>query len=375
MNKRAFLMAVMVSAGLVGTTQVALAQLPNVPVPVPTPSLPVPVPTVDVPDVPLPQLPAPPPPPPSVQLPSVPPPPPVPSVPLPSAPAPSGGGGSAPAVSGGGGSGTRSSGGGGAVQRSGSSGGGTSSGGGGGASGGSGGGGTAGRDGGGGGASRGGGGDGARGRGAEETPDRPARARALARERKLLRTIQRLRPCLPELPRLLTRVLVLRAGVGEADRLSRAQVARRLDRPLQVVRRYERRGVKRLRAAARAGECAPAAGVVEPDGSGVPGGVSTADLDLGEGTTVPTGTDGESGTDAAPGGGTAGGGANGDDGDRGGVKGESRGGGAIAGVVPRPPAPSDLSLPLMLLLIAGLAFAGVRAFRRFQDGAGRATGE
>ena len=75
MNKRACFLAVAATAAVAGTTQVAFAQLPSVPVPVPvpTPSLPVPVPPVpsvpSLPQLPAPSLPAPPAPVPSVPVP------------------------------------------------------------------------------------------------------------------------------------------------------------------------------------------------------------------------------------------------------------------------------------------------------------------
>jgi hypothetical protein len=312
-------------------------------VPVPTPSLPVPVPTV----------------------------PSVPSVPrLPSAPAPSqgssssGGSGSAPAASTGGGAGSGSG--------TRASGGGTGGGGGGGsaAAGGATGSAAQGGGGGGGGGSQGGGSTGARA--GDETPTtRSERRRAsVRREQRLVRTVRRLRPCLGALPTTVTRVLVLRAGIGDADRLSRRQVADRLDRPARAIRRVERRGVRLLRRAARNGDCAGDVMAELPDGAGVPGSAYAATVGLGTGTTADEGTDGGGGTGSAGGddGGAGDRGGDGDggsgDGDRGGVKGESEENGPIAGIVPRPPGPTDITIPLLLLVVAAMAFAGWRYQRR-----------
>jgi hypothetical protein len=156
---------------------------------------------------------------------------------------------------------------------------------------------------------------------------------------------------------------VLRAGVGSADALTRGHVAHRIDRPVRVVRRYERRGVRRLRQAARAGECTPAAALPAPDGTGVSGGTATTDADVAEGTTIAAGTDGEGGTDAARGGADGGG--------RGGVKGESRERGPIAGIVPPVPGPKDITLPFLLLVLAMAAVGGVWMIRRARDAAER----
>ena len=79
--------------------------------------------------------------------------------------------------------------------------------------------------------------------------------------------------CLETLPRLYRRVLVLRAGVGRQDVLTLAQTARRVDRRERAVRRIERGGVRRMRAADRDGRCGAAA----PDGAGATGTVQAGD--------------------------------------------------------------------------------------------------
>ena len=79
--------------------------------------------------------------------------------------------------------------------------------------------------------------------------------------------------CLDTLPRLYRRVLVLRAGVGRQDVLTIAQTARRVDRRERAVRRIQRRGVRRLRAADRDGRCGAAA----PHGAGATGTVQAGD--------------------------------------------------------------------------------------------------
>jgi hypothetical protein len=72
-------------------------------------------------------------------------------------------------------------------------------------------------------------------------------------ERRLRRTVRRLASCLDELPSRQRRVLVLRAGVGPRDPISRRRVARRLDLPVRRVARIERRGMRRLLSLGRCG--------------------------------------------------------------------------------------------------------------------------
>jgi hypothetical protein len=70
---------------------------------------------------------------------------------------------------------------------------------------------------------------------------------ARRRERRLRRTVRRLRACLGGLPALERKVLVLRSGLGPRHARSRAQVARTLDLSPRRVRRVERRALRRLR--------------------------------------------------------------------------------------------------------------------------------
>jgi hypothetical protein len=86
-------------------------------------------------------------------------------------------------------------------------------------------------------------------------------------------------------------VLVLRAGIGPYDPLSRRAVADRLDTTTVQVARSERRGIVELRAAARAGRCgggpaaampgetsasrSDASGAAAPAGGSGPGGGGT----------------------------------------------------------------------------------------------------
>ena len=68
----------------------------------------------------------------------------------------------------------------------------------------------------------------------------------------------RLRSCLPALNRLQLRVVVLRAGLGEARPQRRARVARILDISHRRVERVERRALRGLRRADRGGRCGSA---------------------------------------------------------------------------------------------------------------------
>jgi hypothetical protein len=178
--------------------------------------------------------------------------------------------------------------------------------------------------------------------------------------------VRRLRPCLPLLRPLQARVLVLRAGVGDREPASRASGARGVERPVRVVRRAERRGVRRLRIVMRAGECTEE-GAVAPDGEGAEdavtatGSVGDATVDL---------ADADAGGDAV-----GGSGAGGDTGGAGGVKGESRSGGKrggsgnrgpIAGVVPRPPEAVGITVPLLVAL-AGITWLVARRVRMRRD--------
>jgi hypothetical protein len=86
-----------------------------------------------------------------------------------------------------------------------------------------------------------------------------ARRTAVARaQRRLERTVTRLRGCLSSLAAGERRVLVLRAGLGLRAPMSRVRVAQRLRLGVTRVRQIERRGLRRLGAAGRAGSCSPA---------------------------------------------------------------------------------------------------------------------
>ena len=106
-----------------------------------------------------------------------------------------------------------------------------------------------------------------------------------------------------------------------------------------------------------------------PDGAGVSGSVYASTVGLGTATTEAA-TDGDTGSGSAAGGGggdeAGDGGANGGSGDgsSGGVKGESEENGPIAGLVPHPPGTTDITIPLLLVVIAAMAFAGWRVSRR-----------
>jgi HAD domain in Swiss Army Knife RNA repair proteins/Sigma-70, region 4 len=82
-----------------------------------------------------------------------------------------------------------------------------------------------------------------------------ARRRAADRSRRLRNAVEHMQGCLPELGWQERRVLVLRAGVGRRRPLSRRTVARRLGTSTRRVGRIERRGLSRLRRAARTSDC------------------------------------------------------------------------------------------------------------------------
>ena len=192
--------------------------------------------------------------------------------------------------------------------------------------------------------------------GADRVPGRAGRQDEahVRRERRLRRTIRELRPCLPLLSRLATRVLVLRAGVGDREPHSRAAVARRVERPVRVVRRLERRGISRLRALMRAGSCS-VTGAIAPDGAGA-GGTALASsgggaqVDLAE---VSRGSEGTAPRDA------------------GAVKSErsesagdrSGSSGPIAGLLSRSSDATDLTVPALVLLVGLALLVGWRAQR------------
>jgi hypothetical protein len=80
------------------------------------------------------------------------------------------------------------------------------------------------------------------------------------RERALRRDVARLQGCLASVPRSERRVLALRAGLGRARPHSRTEVARITHLKRKRVVTLERRGLRRLRALARAGVCGSAGG-------------------------------------------------------------------------------------------------------------------
>ena len=161
-------------------------------------------------------------------------------------------------------------------------------------------------------------------------------------------------------------MLRLRAGLGPREPATRAAVARRLELPVARVRRAERRGLRALRSSAREGCGAASDGAgADPALTGAVDGAASASAVLASGS----GGDGGSGDPAGggdpagsggrdSGGGSADGSSGGDGGSSGGVKG-------IGATSPPPGAPAtDVTLPLIVLLVAGLAAFGFRALRR-----------
>ena len=190
-----------------------------------------------------------------------------------------------------------------------------------------------------------------------------AERRQTVRERRFRRTVRRLSGCLDALPELSRRVLVLRAGVGEQDVLTVAQTARRVDRRMRAVRRIERRALRRLKAADRAGRC----GEPVPDGAGAPataiggGGVGAG---AAAGSELAAAGSAAGGSEDAGEGGAGGSGQDsfgtGNGGDRGGVKGEQR-----ERSPKRSPsfpgnlvAPAGKGIPAVVWLVPVLALAG-----------------
>lgn len=87
---------------------------------------------------------------------------------------------------------------------------------------------------------------------------RPRRGHAKphpAAERRLREAVEELSGCLYAVSDFERRVLVLRTGLKGGEPLSRGRLARRLDRPREVVRTAERRGLRGLRRASRQGGC------------------------------------------------------------------------------------------------------------------------
>lgn len=88
------------------------------------------------------------------------------------------------------------------------------------------------------------------------------------RDRRLRRTVLRLRTCLGALPELQERVVALRAGLGRPHPASRPEVARQLELTERRTSRVERRALRRLRSLERQNRC---------DGLSVP---SNSDTDV-----------------------------------------------------------------------------------------------
>jgi hypothetical protein len=189
----------------------------------------------------------------------------------------------------------------------------------------------------------------------------PTRARSERRaDRRVRRLVARFGGCLQQLTVRQRRVLRLRAGLGPREPATRAAVARRLELPVARVRRAERRGLRALRSSARegCGAASDAAGA-DPAPTGAVDGAAAASAVLASGS----GGRGGSGDPASGGGRNSGGGSS--DGSSGGDGGSSGGVKGIGATSPPPGAPAtDVTLPLIVLLVAGLAAFGFRALRR-----------
>jgi hypothetical protein len=189
----------------------------------------------------------------------------------------------------------------------------------------------------------------------------PTRARSERRaDRRVRRLVARFGGCLQQLTVRQRRVLRLRAGLGPREPATRAAVARRLDLPVERVRRAERRGLRALRSNAREGCGAASDGAgADPALTGAVDGAAAASAVLASGS----GGRGGSGDPASGGGRNSGGGSS--DGSSGGDGGSSGGVKGIGATSPPPGAPAtDVTLPLIVLLVAGLAAFGFRALRR-----------
>jgi Sigma-70, region 4 len=82
--------------------------------------------------------------------------------------------------------------------------------------------------------------------------------RVVRRERRLRNAVRRFRGCLDGLTQLERKVLVLRAGLGVERPHTRSRVARLLDLQTRRVGRVERSGLRRLRVLGRSGACVAA---------------------------------------------------------------------------------------------------------------------
>jgi len=184
-------------------------------------------------------------------------------------------------------------------------------------------------------------------------------ARVVRRDRRLRREVRRLEPCFGVLPRVNSRVLTLRAGLDGDDPLSRAQVARRLDRGARSVGRIERRSVARLRVALRDGRCTAAtSGGSESSDPGATGSAGTGtDGSSAAGSGSSTAPDGQGLPDGAP--------ASEID-SQVGVKGESEDNLGPFGMFSSPATPLNVWLPILLGLLLLTGFALWRFRRRRQ---------
>jgi hypothetical protein len=180
--------------------------------------------------------------------------------------------------------------------------------------------------------------------------------------------VRRLDGCLGAISLRTRRVLVLRAGLGTAERHSRAGVAAVLDLTVRRVARIERRGVRTLRRLSRTTGCASS--------------LSGGSIGLGTGGSTAAGAPPDLASfspESALGGamavlGSSGPADSGDDALGGDQSSSSSGAGAVLGTsaehtLPKAIAPitqpgSDLSIVVMLLALAIAAAAGVLAVRR-----------
>ena len=196
----------------------------------------------------------------------------------------------------------------------------------------------------------------------------PVRARSERRaDRRVRRLVARYGDCLQQLTARQRRVLRLRAGVGPREPATRAAVARRLELPIARVRRAERRGLRTLRRTGRDGCGAVSDGAgAEPALTGAGDGAAAASAVLASGS-----GGGDDGGGSATGSGDPAGAGSRDAGD-GSADGTSDGNGGSSGAVkgigatspPPGPAGSDVTLPLLALLLAGCGAFGYRALRR-----------
>jgi hypothetical protein len=183
----------------------------------------------------------------------------------------------------------------------------------------------------------------------------------------LRRTVLVLAGCLPSLPPLERRVLVLRAAPRRDRPRSRAQVAQKLDTSPGRVARIERRGVRLLHRYDRTTACqsSPSPFAGGPGGSTVLAGYGTTSSSSGAGTasagatiSSPTGTTPSSGHGDPSSGGS-----------RGGVKGRSaqHPAATIPGLRIGPSAGSSVWLLVVGLLVGATAvIAGAEGWQRLQ---------